>query len=94
MNQNFKPNEIVVLDKKCKTLLQEKDIRFVGIISNMGRQIAGGYKDRPDRCKSRRVDAGTCRANQASRMGKGRQLPDRVCQNLRPSEFHGFLVHL
>ncbi len=45
MNQNFKPNEITVLDKKCNALLQSNDVRFVGIINNMGRQIAGGYKE-------------------------------------------------
>ena len=44
MNQNIKSKEIVDLNKKCETLLQENDVRFVGIISNMGRQIAGGYK--------------------------------------------------
>ena len=38
------PNEIQVLNQKCETLLKESDIRFVGVINNMGRQIAGGYK--------------------------------------------------
>lgn len=45
MKQNLKPEEIVNLDKKCNVLLQEQDVRFVGIISNMGRQVAGGYKE-------------------------------------------------
>lgn len=45
MNQNLKPGEIANLDKKCNVLLQEQDVRFVGIISNMGRQVAGGYKE-------------------------------------------------
>ena len=31
-------------DQKCKKMLCEDGIRFIGIINNMGRQIAGGYK--------------------------------------------------
>ena len=45
MIQNLKPGEIATLDKKCSILLREHDVRFVGIISNMGRQVAGGYKE-------------------------------------------------
>lgn len=44
MNQNFKPEEIINLNEKCNILLQKHDVRFVGIVSNMGRQVAGGYK--------------------------------------------------
>ncbi len=45
MNQNFKSNEIANMEEKCKALLRENDVRFVGIVNNMGRQIAGGYKE-------------------------------------------------
>lgn len=45
MNQNFKSNEIANMEEKCKALLCENDVRFVGIVNNMGRQIAGGYKE-------------------------------------------------
>ncbi len=38
------PNETQSLEKKCNLLLNEPDVRFVGFINNMGRQIAGGYK--------------------------------------------------
>ena len=31
-------------DQKCKKMLCEDGIRFIGVISSMGRQIAGGYK--------------------------------------------------
>jgi len=44
MNQNSKSNEIVNLEERCNTLLQENDVRFIGIVNYMGRQIAGGYK--------------------------------------------------
>jgi hypothetical protein len=36
--------KIASFDKKCKKMLCEDGIRFIGIINNMGRQIAGGYK--------------------------------------------------
>ncbi len=39
-----KPNETEIFNKKCEVLLKEPNVRFVGIINNMGRQIAGGYK--------------------------------------------------
>lgn len=45
MNQNFEPKEIVDLNRKCETLLQENDVRFVGIVNYMGKQIAGRYKN-------------------------------------------------
>ena len=45
MNQSLSPIEITNLEKKCKDLLKEESVRFVGIINNMGRQIAGGYKE-------------------------------------------------
>ena len=45
MNQNITPDEISSLEEKCKRLLREPDVRFVGIINNMGRQVAGGYKN-------------------------------------------------
>lgn len=37
-------NETKVFNKKCDSLLKEPLVRFVGVINNMGRQIAGGYK--------------------------------------------------
>ena len=43
MIQKHDENEI--LEQKCKLLLNENGVRFVGILSNMGRQIAGGYKE-------------------------------------------------
>jgi len=38
-------DEIVILEKYCNLLLNENGIRYVGIINNMGRQIAGRYHD-------------------------------------------------
>ena len=38
------PNETDIFNKKCDELLEEQLVRFVGVINNMGRQIAGGYK--------------------------------------------------
>ena len=38
------PNETEAFNKKCNLLLKEPHVRFVGVINNMGRQIAGGYK--------------------------------------------------
>jgi hypothetical protein len=37
------PNENKVFEQNCKSLLNEREVRFVGIINNMGRHIAGGY---------------------------------------------------
>lgn len=42
MIQKHDENEIS--EQKCKLLLNENRVRFVGILSNMSRQIAGGYK--------------------------------------------------
>ena len=45
MSHNFKLDEITNLEEKCKQILQDYSIRFLGIIDSMGRQIAGGYKE-------------------------------------------------
>lgn len=42
MNQNIQQNKI--LEQNCNLLLNEKDIRYVGIIDKMGRQIIGDYR--------------------------------------------------
>ena len=42
MNQNIQQNKI--LEQNCNRLLNEKEIRYVGIINKMGRQITGDYK--------------------------------------------------
>jgi hypothetical protein len=34
-----------VFDQKCRSLLDENRVRFVGVINCMGRQVAGGYRD-------------------------------------------------
>jgi hypothetical protein len=39
------PDENKVFDQKCRSLLVENGVRFTGVINNMGRQVAGGYKD-------------------------------------------------
>lgn len=39
-----KANEYWALDQKCKLVLQEDDVRFAGIISRMGKIVAGGFK--------------------------------------------------
>ncbi len=39
-----KPIENKIFDQKCQSLLRMQGVRFAGIINNMGRQIAGGYK--------------------------------------------------
>ena len=39
------PDENKVFDQKCRLLLDENGVRFTGVINNMGRQVAGGYKD-------------------------------------------------
>jgi len=36
---NFK-----ILDQKCQNLLNEKHVRFCGIVNSMGRQVVGNYK--------------------------------------------------
>ena len=45
MSKNEKANEYWLFDQKCKKLLQEKEIRFAGLINNMGRLVAGGFKE-------------------------------------------------
>jgi hypothetical protein len=39
------PDENRVFDQKCRSLLDENGVRFVGVINSMGRQVAGGYRD-------------------------------------------------
>ena len=39
------PDENQIFEQKCSALLSEKGVRFAGVINNMGRQIAGGYKE-------------------------------------------------
>ena len=39
------PDETKIFDQKCRSLLDENGVRFTGVINNMGRQVAGGYKD-------------------------------------------------
>jgi len=34
-----------ILDQKCQSLLNEKHVRFCGIVNNMGRQIVGRYRN-------------------------------------------------
>ena len=34
-----------VLSEKCSTILKNKEIRFCGIINNMGRQVVGAYQE-------------------------------------------------
>ena len=43
---NQKTDKIAILEKYCNMLLKENDVRYVGIINNMGRHIAGGYRDK------------------------------------------------
>jgi hypothetical protein len=43
MSQQSDENKI--FDQKCRSLLDEEGVRFTGVINNMGRQVAGGYKD-------------------------------------------------
>lgn len=45
MSHNFKLDEIANLEEKSKKMLQDHNIRFLGIIDSMGRQVAGGYKE-------------------------------------------------
>jgi hypothetical protein len=45
MSHNFKPDEIANLEEKSKMMLQDHNIRFLGIVDGMGRQVAGGYKE-------------------------------------------------
>ncbi|MGI0082541.1 MAG: DUF6659 family protein [Nitrosopumilaceae archaeon] len=42
--QEEKTNEYWIFDQKCKMLLEEDEIRFAGLINQMGRLVAGGFK--------------------------------------------------
>ena len=42
MNKNIQQNKI--FEQNCNLLLNEREIRYVGIINKMGRQITGDYK--------------------------------------------------
>lgn len=42
--QMEKTDEYWIYDQKCKKLLDYDEIRFVGLINNMGRLVAGGFK--------------------------------------------------
>ena len=42
MNQNIQQNKI--FEQNCNLLLNEREIRYAGIINKMGRQITGDYK--------------------------------------------------
>lgn len=37
--------KLKILDQKCQSLLKEKNVRFCGIVNNMGRQVVGRYKN-------------------------------------------------
>ena len=39
-----KTDEYWIYDQKCKKLLDYDEIRFAGLINNMGRLVAGGFK--------------------------------------------------
>lgn len=39
------PHECVSLQQKCDFLLLQEEIRFAGFINNMGRLVAGGFKE-------------------------------------------------
>jgi hypothetical protein len=43
MSQQSDENKI--FDQKCRSLIDEIGVRFTGVINNMGRQVAGGYKE-------------------------------------------------
>ena len=45
MSHNFKPDEIANLEETSKMMMQDHNIRFLGIVDSMGRQVAGGYKE-------------------------------------------------
>lgn len=42
--QMKKTGEYWIYDQKCKKLLEYDEIRFAGLINNMGRLVAGGFK--------------------------------------------------
>ncbi len=39
-----KSNESWIFEQKCQALLESAEIRFAGIINQMGKLVAGGYK--------------------------------------------------
>lgn len=41
---SIQPDENKIFAQKCASILGEKGVRFAGVINNMGRQVAGGYK--------------------------------------------------
>ena len=36
--------DLKILDQKCQNILKEKNVRFCGIVNNLGRQVVGRYK--------------------------------------------------
>ena len=40
-----KAHEYSSFQQSCDSVLQEKEVRFAGIINNMGNLVAGGFKD-------------------------------------------------
>lgn len=40
-----KSHEYSIFQQKCDLLLKEDKIRFAGLINNMGKLVAGGFKD-------------------------------------------------
>ena len=40
-----KAHEYSVFQKKCDLLLQDDEVRFAGLINNMGKLVAGGFKE-------------------------------------------------
>ena len=40
-----KSHEYSVFQQKCDLLLQEDEVRFAGLINNMGKLVAGGFKE-------------------------------------------------
>ncbi len=45
MSSIQKSHEYNTFQQKCDRLLQEDEIRFVGLINSMGRLVAGGFKE-------------------------------------------------
>ncbi len=40
-----KSHEFNIFQEKCDLLLKEKEIRFAGLINNLGKLVAGGFKE-------------------------------------------------
>ena len=40
-----KSNEYRIFQEKCDLLLKEDNVRFAGLINNMGKLVAGGFKE-------------------------------------------------